>query len=196
MEMGKQRRRTQTVAENIKSEVAWYCIRSKLKQERVAEQCLVQRAGIEAFAPRIKFRRRTRRGAVWFIEALFPGYLFARFCLARQYRLVMSTIGVAGMVRFGEQTPWLPEHVIEDLRNTMGDEGVALVEDSYQAGDIVNVAGGPFMGLTGLVKGYMPPAGRIRGLLEFMGRPLEVDLHETAVTPLKRRYVGPMLSSV
>lgn len=182
------------MSENMKSEAAWYCLRSKLKQERIAEQCLARRAGIEAFAPRIKFRRRTRRGAVWFVEALFPGYLFARFCLPNQYRLATSTIGVTGMVRFGDHVPWLPDRIISDLRAVMGEEAVALVEDHYQAGDTVNIAGGPFMGLTGLVKEYIPPSGRVRILLEFMGRPLEVNMHESAVTPLKPRYIGPALN--
>ncbi len=184
------------MAENKNNEQTWYCLRSKIKQERIAEQCLLRRAGVEAFAPRIKLRRRTRRGPVWFIEALFPGYLFARFSMMHQYRLVMSTIGVSGIVRFGDQTPSLTDTAVDELRDTMGDEGVALVEDAVKPGDIVNVADGPFMGLAGLVKGYIPPAGRIRVLLEFMGRPLEVDMHETAVTPMKPRYVGPILQRV
>ncbi len=174
---------------------SWDCIRSKVKQERLAEQCLLRCAGVEAFAPRIKLRRRTRRGPVWFVEALFPGYLFARFSLEHEYRLVSSTLGVSGVLRFGDQVPSLADSSIRELWQAMGDEGVALVEDVIRAGDMVNVAAGPFRGLTGLVKWYLPPSGRIRVLMEFMGRPLEVDMHETSATLLEPRYVGPALNS-
>ena len=55
----------------------WRCLRGKPKREHLAAQHL-RLAGFEAFCPRIRHQRRTVRGKVWFVEALFPGYLFAR----------------------------------------------------------------------------------------------------------------------
>lgn len=59
---------------------AWFCLRSQPKHEKIAATHLLRTiAGIEVFSPRLRIRRQTRRGVVWFVEALFPGYLFARF---------------------------------------------------------------------------------------------------------------------
>lgn len=184
------------LTDRLEQEAAgWYCLRSRLKQERLAAQCLWSQSGIEAFAPRIRFRRRTRRGLVWFVEAVFPGYLFARFVLCEQGRLVMATMGVAGIVRFGEHVPSVTDAVIGDLRSAMDDDGVGLIEDTVQPGDEVTVAVGPFMGLAGLVKKYYHPAGRVRILLEFMGRSTEVEVSESALVSSRRRLVGALLQA-
>ena len=80
---------------------AWYCLRSKVKQEHVAAGSLRQLPGVEVFAPRLRFRKPTRRGPVWFVEALFPGYLFARFDWEAQAKAVQYAYGVLGIVHFG-----------------------------------------------------------------------------------------------
>jgi transcriptional antiterminator RfaH len=57
----------------------WFCLRSQVKREHLAAACLRQYPEVEAFCPRVRFRKRTTRGPVWFVESMFPGYLFARF---------------------------------------------------------------------------------------------------------------------
>ncbi len=49
-------------------------------------------------------------------EALFPGYLFARFRYPEQVRHVVSTTGVLGLVEFGGPPPRLDEGTIAHLR--------------------------------------------------------------------------------
>jgi len=41
----------------------------------------------------LRFRKLTQRGPVWFVEAMFPGYLFARFNYPTQRRAVESSHG-------------------------------------------------------------------------------------------------------
>ena len=75
---------------------------SKLKE-------LIDKAAtINAPGPRVRFQRATRRGKVWFTEAMFPNYLFARFAL-RDLRLIKATQGVAGVVHFGSYFASLEE---------------------------------------------------------------------------------------
>src|ERR1039458_7771599 len=62
---------------------AWFCIRSQPKHEHIAAAHLKREPGIEVYLPRVRFKRATRRGPVWFTEAFFPNYLFARFDLGR-----------------------------------------------------------------------------------------------------------------
>ena len=57
----------------------WFCLRAQPKREHIAAACLRQNSEVEVFCPRVRFRKHTNRGPVWFVESMFPGYLFARF---------------------------------------------------------------------------------------------------------------------
>src|SRR5215467_15412648 len=82
---------------------AWYCLRAQPKHEHIAAAHLRILEGVTAFCPRIRFRRVTRQGTVWVTEAMFPGYLFARFELLEMHRQVQYAHGVSGIVRFADQ---------------------------------------------------------------------------------------------
>ena len=69
---------------------AWYCLRTQTKREHLAAASLRQVEGIEVVCPRLRYKKVTRRGKIWWVEPLFPGYLLARFALAeieRQWAL-------------------------------------------------------------------------------------------------------------
>jgi transcriptional antiterminator RfaH len=136
---------------------------------------------IEVYLPRIQFRRATRRGPVWFTEALFPNYLFARFDLAACLRGVCHTRGVRGAVHFGERWPVVPEGVIEELRATVGADRVHVIREELQPGEAVQIAGGVFHGLRAVVTRVMPSRERVAVLLEFLGRQTTVELPGGAV---------------
>src|SRR5437868_4240998 len=57
----------------------WFCLRAQTKREHFAAIGLRKQYQITCFAPRLRMRKLTRRGAVWFVEAMFPGYFFAQF---------------------------------------------------------------------------------------------------------------------
>src|SRR2546430_15139128 len=107
---------------------AWFCIRTQPKHEHIAAKHLKEQPQIEVYLPRIRFKRSTRRGPVWFTEALFPNYLFARFNLATVSRRVHSARGVRGIVHFGNQWPQIPDVVIADLRATVGGDEVHVID--------------------------------------------------------------------
>src|SRR6516165_9558866 len=70
------------------AEGAWYCLQAKHKHEHIAAVHLRNLKGVLVFCPRIRFRRQTRIGIARVTEALFPGYLFAHFSLAKMQRAV------------------------------------------------------------------------------------------------------------
>jgi len=84
------------------TEPLWYCLRSQPKHEHIAAAHLRQTPGIEVFCPRIRIQRKTRRGLKWFVEAMFPNYLFARFDRTQNQTLVRYSPGISGIVHFGE----------------------------------------------------------------------------------------------
>jgi len=161
---------------------AWYCVRSKTKQEHVAAGSLRQVPGIEVFAPRLRFRKTTQRGQVWFVEALFPGYLFARFDWATQLKLVQYARGVTGVVHFGVQPAQVPEAAMEELRRTMDDREVRILAPALAVGDEVQMVGGPMAGLQVVVQQLLPARERVKVLLDFLGRRVEAEVAVSEVT--------------
>jgi len=162
-------------------EGAWFCIRTQPKHEHIAAAHLKNEAGIEVYLPRIRFKRSTRQGPVWFTEALFPNYLFARFDLPSCVRRVHHTRGVRGVVHFGDQWPAVPASAIEELRATVGSEEIHVIPEELRPGDTVQISGGVFHGLSALVTRAMPGRQRVALLLEFLGRQTMVELANESV---------------
>src|SRR5712664_3467480 len=107
--------------------------------------------GIEVYLPRIRFKRSTRQGPVWFTEALFPNYLFARFDLTTCLRRVHHARGVRGVVHFGERWPAIPDALIEELRATVCSDQIHLIPQELEPGDSVMISGGAFHDLRAVV---------------------------------------------
>ena len=164
---------------------AWFCLRTHSKHEHIAGRWLEQYLGIETYAPRIRFRRSQSRGPVWFTEALFPNYLFARFELAQHAQNVEAAPGIRRVVRFGAQYPRIPDETIDDLRATMGADEVRTLEGALRPGELVRVAGGPFHGLQAVVSRAMPGSQRVDLLLEFLGRQTTVGVSCASVVPVE-----------
>src|SRR5436309_12894864 len=102
----------------------WFCLKTQPKHEHIAAGTLRRQLEILCFSPRLRFRRATRRGAVWFVEAMFPGYLFAEFVYSRQHRQVEYSPGIQGLVRFGDQIATLDSNTIANLRQTADEEEI------------------------------------------------------------------------
>jgi transcriptional antiterminator RfaH len=165
--------------------LAWFCLRSQPKHEHIAAANLRQQLNTEVFNPRIRFKRSTRRGPVWVTESLFPNYLFARFDWKQTLRLVHHTSGVAGVVHFGTRWPTIPDAVMEELRATVGEEELRVLGETLEPGDEVQISGGAFHGLQGVVTRVMPAKARVAVLLEFLGRQSTVEVEMDAVVRLQ-----------
>lgn len=162
--------------------LAWYCVRTQTKREHIAAEHLrgQDREDIEVFCPRLRYRKATRRGTIWWLEPLFPGYLMARFRLADADRAVTFCQGVRGLVRFGSEVPEIPVSFVESLRREyqtdIGTTEILTVSPSLRNGEEVEVANGPLAGMSGVVVEIAPAAERVKILLEFLGQPQVVDI--------------------
>ncbi len=165
--------------------VGWYCLHAKVKREHIAARNLRNLEGIlDVFCPRIRFPKATARGKVWFVEALFPGYLFARFDLALLKRAVNAQTGISGVVHFGEWHPVLEETMIDPLRREFQTGEVKVVEEALRPGDQAEVAAGPMKGLQVVISRVLPGRDRVRVLLEWLGEIREAEFgRETLVAP-------------
>lgn len=171
----------------------WFCLRSQPKHEHIAAAQLRQWEGVEVFCPRIRFRRKTRAGAAWATEALFPGYLFSRFEPEAHWCRVRSARGVSGLVHFGGKYPQVPDETIEALRRSMGGEESATVAPVLQTGETVTIASGALNGLQCVVHRVMPAQQRVTVLLDLLGQTTLVELNEGDVVA---RHVHPLAASL
>ena len=123
----------------------------------------------------------TQRGAVWFVEAMFPGYLFAKFVYSTQHRAVENSHGIRGFVHFGDRLATLPENIVTALLSRMGAEEIVTLDCSIKVGQSVQISEGPFQGLEVVVTHLLPAKERIRVLFDFLGRPMEIEISTAKV---------------
>jgi transcriptional antiterminator RfaH len=165
----------------ISEQPCWYCIRTKPKHEHIASARLRKLEGVEMFGPQLRFKRSTKRGPCWFVEAMFPGYIFGKFVFALHYRQIQAVNGVTGIVRFGQQYAVMPDSIIAELRKHAGSEETIIIASAVVAGDEVRVATGPFAGVSAMVTQAPPAKERIRILLELLGQQVEAEVDRDAV---------------
>ncbi len=159
----------------------WYCVRTQVKREQIAAEHLRRLVGVEVFSPRLRYRKVTARGRIWWVEPLFPGYVLANFNLDAMKRQVNHCTGVNGLVHFGREIPFIPDDAVECLRKEiLKQEGIDTVTTTptIVIGDEVKVAEGPLRGMSGIVLDVSPATERVKVLLEFLGesQPIELDL--------------------
>ncbi|MGC6464519.1 MAG: transcription termination/antitermination protein NusG [Akkermansiaceae bacterium] len=167
----------------MKEEAAWYVLRTQLKREKLAAANLRMLENVEVFLPRLRYQKVTRRGRVWWVEPLFPGYLLAKFPLAEMGRIVSYTAGVSRIISFGDDVPEVPEDFVAALQREVAEleagEEEIVVDWKVEVGEEVEVADGPFKGMEGQVVEVRPGTERVSLLLEFLGetQPVEVSLY-------------------
>jgi len=178
--------RWSTQALNEATSPLWFCLAAQAKREHIAAESLRRQFAIPCFAPRLRFRKPTRRGAGWFVEAMFPGYLFAEFVYTEFHRRVAAAPAIRSVVHFGDYVPVIDEVVIEALRRASTDDAVITIQPELKVGESVTVIDGAFAGLTALVTQLHPAKERVRILLEFLGRELETEAPLSRVLPTAR----------
>ncbi|MBT4758824.1 MAG: hypothetical protein HOO08_10595 [Opitutae bacterium] len=155
------------------SPLEWFCLRTQTKREHIAAAILAKIESVEVFCPRISQIKKTRTGKKRFVEAMFPGYIFAKFSLRDNYRRVIHTQGVSQLVQQGERRA-LPEQLIEDLRASVPEGIIEAPDPSIAPGAQVKFSSGSLQGLNGKVLAQLSATNRIQVLLEFLGNEITV----------------------
>jgi transcriptional antiterminator RfaH len=168
---------------------SWFCLRAQPKREHIAAACLRQIPEVEIFCPRVRLRKSTTRGPVWFIESMFPGYLFARFDYQTAHRRIRERPGVSGFVQFGERFALLPDALISEMRTHTGTDEIVQISRSLEPGQEAEITQGPFQGLKALVTRIINARERVEILIEWMGRSLYAEAGITDLEPVTRAQV-------
>ena len=167
----------------------WYCLHTAPRQENKVALVLQRELAIDVFAPRIRFRRMRAGQPIWTTEALFPGYLFARFDYFARRRQINALPGVTSVVHFGEQVVPVADPVMSELRALVRDNETVEVTADPRPGSEVVITGGSLRGLRVLVTRVLPARQRIAVLLELLGAQREVEIERDRVLPVNPRQL-------
>jgi transcriptional antiterminator RfaH len=164
----------------------WYLVYTKPRQERVARTHL-DRQGYETYLPFVRQPRRRRGRRVAEVAPMFPRYLFVHLDERRDnWAPIRSTVGVASLVRFGQQPARVPDDLVAFLHSREDEHGVQIVaKDDLSPGSRVRVTDGALMGYEGI---FLARSGqeRVAVLLEIMGKTARTVLDATLLEPASR----------
>jgi transcriptional antiterminator RfaH len=164
---------------------SWFVATTKPRQEKVAKQQL-ENQNFCVYLP--LFRLSKHRNGKWQEKsaALFPGYVFIQLDLSKDnIAPIRSTIGVQGLVRFGNQLVALDEKIIAYLQqNEQQHFGVDLTHAAqFSAGDTVQLLSGPFAGLNGVFD-MSKSSDRVIVLLSILGGQQRVTIDVNSIAPV------------
>jgi transcriptional antiterminator RfaH len=178
------------------SRSAWYCARTKPKNEHIAAANLKAQLGLEVFHPRLRSEQVTCRGVVKNVtEPVFPCYLFVRCVLEESMQQVRHVWGVSSLVHFGSRIPPVPDGIVAELQECFGETETLPLLDHPIVGDNVTVGSGVFFGMRAVVLRSWPAKRRVQILLDILGRPTPIEVHSSLVT-LDSRPMSRVLPSL
>ena len=155
----------------------WYVVYTQPQNEARAVENLA-RQGFEAYLPTIsRLRRHARRQDV-VRRPLFPRYLFVVLDPERtQWRPILSTFGVADLIRTGDRPTPVPRGFVEALRQQEGEGAFdeRLCKPDFRVGESVRINEGPFANLMAKVLGLKDDE-RVYVLLNLLGGPVKASV--------------------
>jgi transcription elongation factor/antiterminator RfaH len=161
----------------------WYVVHIQPHGEDRAVENL-NRQAFTTFCPRITKTVRHARKTTKIRAPLFPGYLFIQLDPKRdRWRAINGTRGVVRLLAQGETPIPVPKGIVEALRARMSDDGVVDWASSLKVGQAVRILDGPFANFVGSLE-MLDGAGRVRVLLDLMGRSVVVALPGDTVSPV------------
>lgn len=132
----------------LSNKINWYLVNAKPRQDDTAERNLV-RQGYCCYRPLLVVERIEKGKISERPESMFPGYLFILLSDDENWVPIRSTLGVKGLVSFGERPARVPEPVIDSIR---GRTANVETRRQFQLGDRVIVTDGPFSGIDAIFK--------------------------------------------
>jgi transcriptional antiterminator RfaH len=149
----------------------WYVIYSNPHKEEQAQFHLGLK-GVEAFFPRLHVP--ATGGNKSRVIPLFRNYLFARINVRTECHLVVWTPGVRRIVSFGDEPIPIQESVVQFLQKQADSKGVIRARSKLVRGQEVEISGGPFHGLMGIIQAPPDDKGRVKILLKLLSRQVSV----------------------
>jgi transcription elongation factor/antiterminator RfaH len=160
----------------------WYAVQTRQYAEKRAQAQLKQQ-NFRTFLPKRRKTIRHARKLSTVTAAFFPGYLFVLLDLNRdRWRSVNGTFGISTLVMAGDLPCPVPAGVVETMLALADAEGLLQLSSNLKVGAPVRFAAGPFAEQLGVID-RLDNAGRIRVLLNILGRQVPVRLNRNYALP-------------
>ena len=160
----------------------WFVVYTQPNAEARALANL-RRQGYETYLPRYR-RKRSHARKIDIVERpLFPRYLFVALDLVRaRWRPILSTFGVADLIRTGDTPQKLPDGVVDQIRAGENDRRFDAVDPlaGAEPGAAVRILAGPFADLIGKLQ-RAAESERVTLLLDLLGQEVRLRLPRDAV---------------
>lgn len=169
---------------------SWYVVRTEPRAEYLAASELA-RDGFEVLLPRLKLAY-PRFGHT--DTPLFPGYLFIR-CSPETSGWPVFRPGhrVSGWVGFGGEVPSMSDEAVDELL-----QRIEAVNNKgglwrrFEPGERVEIVSKTLQGLAQVVQTGKSPQGRVKVLLNFMGRMVSADVPWEHLRPAPEQAKEPV----
>ena len=156
----------------------WFVVQTHPREESRAQREILNQ-GIPTFLPMVAVQRRRAVELV----ALFPGYLFVLFDLARdRWRPIASTRGVQRIMGAAPDRPTaVPAGIVEHLLKTQDLRSVirAIAPIPIPIGSTVRIGAGPFADQAGIC--LWSDDRRVRLLMEILGGSREIEVARSVI---------------
>jgi transcriptional antiterminator RfaH len=171
----------------------WYVIYSNPHKEQQAQFHLGLK-GVQTFFPRLHVPATTdSKGKV---VPLFRNYLFAWIDVSSEYHLVIWTPGVRRLVSFGGEPVPVQDDVVQFLKERADLQGVIPARSKLRRSQEVEIAGGPFDGLLGIIHAPPDDKGRVKVLLKLLNRQVSVRFGVEFIKGGRTAWTPAMANSV
>jgi transcription elongation factor/antiterminator RfaH len=163
----------------------WYALFTKPRKEHQVADALAEK-GIETYVPTIQVRTRRRRLVK---RAFFPRYIFARIDFdVVGVSVVRWTPGLTNIVSFDGRPAWVPDEIVERLKERLDDISAAKEDQDYASrfrpGDRVRILDGPFKDFDAVFDRRLSASDRVRVLLDVLGRATKYEIEASQLIPV------------
>lgn len=151
----------------------WYVVHAKPRKEEFA-QFNLRLKGLRVFLPRLLLPQSSQKRQR--VAPLFPGYLFVRIRFSEEYHYVIWTPGVKRLLIFNGSPAPVGGDIVSFLMEQATPEGIITAHSNLRAGQMVQLDGGPFDGLSGIIQEPPDAKGRVKILLSLLKRQVKVEI--------------------
>lgn len=130
----------------------WYVIHTKPRNEKKVFEQIINKE-IETFLPLIQTVRYWSDRKKKLMVPLFPGYVFVNTSEEERIRAISNTYGALRYVMYQKRPAIISKKEITNIQLSLQvPEKIKIEEKQITAGDLVEITGGIFRGLSGYIK--------------------------------------------
>jgi len=161
--------------------LSWFLFTCKPREDDRAELNL-KNQGYTCYRPMIQVQKKRKGKQIIVEESLFPRYIFVQLADGiGNWRSLLSTRGIAGVVRFGEQPTVIPQAMIDEIKANethLNQSDTPL--QGLRIGDKIRITSGPFEFLEAI---YQQNKGedRVLVLLNILQQPQLIELASSQI---------------